>query len=144
MAGTMTDEDLRELTSCLATGPTLLGHLGIEVESVEPGRTVFAIDLAEPHMNGVGVVHGGVHATLIDTAMGIAIVSLGLRAATSQMNVHYLEAVEGGRIRCRGRVVHRSGRTATAEGRVYDEDDDLIAIGTGAFRVFGALEPDGP
>ena len=56
--------------------------------------------------------------------------------ATTQMNVHFLGPVSEGRITCWGEVVHRTSRTATAEGRVYDEEGNLVALGTGAFRVF--------
>ena len=58
------------------------------------------------------------------------------RTATTQMNVHFLGSVSEGRITCYGEVVHRTRRTATAEGRVYDEQGDLVAMGTGSFRIF--------
>ncbi|MDQ3999741.1 MAG: PaaI family thioesterase [Actinomycetota bacterium] len=44
-------------------------------------------------------------------------------------------AVREGRITCRSEVVHRTRRTATAEGRVYDEEENLVAMRTGAFRI---------
>jgi len=69
--------------------------------------------------------------------MGLSVSSLvGLRTATTQMNVHFLGAVREGRITCRSEVLHRTRRTATAEGRVYDEEGNLVAVGTGAFRIF--------
>ena len=69
--------------------------------------------------------------------MGLSVCSLvGLRPATTQMNVHFLGPVREGRITCRSAVVHRTRRTATAEGRVFDEVSLLVAIGTGSFRIF--------
>jgi uncharacterized protein (TIGR00369 family) len=69
--------------------------------------------------------------------MGLCVVSLvGSRTATTQMNVHFLGAVSEGCITCRGEVLHRTRRTATAEGRVYDEEGNLVAMGTGSFRIF--------
>ncbi len=69
--------------------------------------------------------------------MGLSVSALvGVRTATTQMNVHFLGAVREGRITCRSEVVHRTRRTATAEGRVYDEEENLVAMGTGAFRIF--------
>jgi acyl-coenzyme A thioesterase PaaI-like protein len=44
--------------------------------------------------------------------------------------------VRDGRITCRAEVVHRTRRTATAEGRVYDDAGNLVSLGTGTFRVF--------
>jgi uncharacterized protein (TIGR00369 family) len=69
--------------------------------------------------------------------MGLSVLALvGVRTATIEMNVHFLGAVSEGRITCQSRVVHRTRRTATAEAKVYDARDNLVAMGTGAFRVF--------
>jgi len=112
-------------------------HIGLNVEEVEPGRAVLCLDAEEMHLNGSGSLHGGVYASLLDTAMGLSASSLvGLRVATTQMNVHFLGAVCGGRITCRSEIVHRTRQTATAEGRVYDEEGNLVAMGSGAFRIF--------
>src|SRR5687768_8374564 len=59
-----------------------------------------------------------------------------VRTATIQMNVHFLGAVDSGRITCESEVLHRTRRTATAEAKVHDADGNLVALGTGAFRVF--------
>jgi len=78
-----------------------------------------------------------VYASLIDTAMGLSVLSLvGVRSATIQMDVHFLGSVSGGRITCRSEVVHRTRRTATAEAKVRDTEGNLVAMGTGTFRVF--------
>jgi uncharacterized protein (TIGR00369 family) len=95
------------------------------------------VDAEDVHFNGNGTLHGGVYASLIDSAMGLAVLSMvGVRIATIEMNVHFLGAVGGGRVTCRADVVHRTRRTATAEAKVHDADGNLVAMGTGAFRVF--------
>lgn len=48
----------------------------------------------------------------------------------------FLGAVRDGRITRRSETLHKTRRTATAEGRVYDEEGNLVALGTGAFRIF--------
>ena len=112
-------------------------HIGAKVDEVEPGRAVISINIEDVHLNGAGTLHGGVYASLIDNSMGIAVLALvGVRTATIEMNVHFLGAVNEGRITCRGEVVHRTRRTATAEAKVYDDAGNLVAMGTGAFRVF--------
>ena len=50
------------------------------------------------------------------------------------MDMHFLGAVREGRITCRSEVVHKTRRTATAEGRVYDQEGNLVTMGIGAFR----------
>jgi uncharacterized protein (TIGR00369 family) len=69
--------------------------------------------------------------------MGLSVLALvGVRTATIQMNVHFLGAVNAGRITCESGVVHRTRRTATAEAKVHDSEGNFVALGTGAFRVF--------
>jgi uncharacterized protein (TIGR00369 family) len=109
--------------------------VGARIEEVEPGRATLYIDVKKIHFNGTR--HGGVYTSLKDNAMGLSVSSLvGLRTATTQMNVHFLGPVRQGRITCRSEVVHRTRRTATAEGRVFDEEGNLVAIGIGSFRIF--------
>jgi uncharacterized protein (TIGR00369 family) len=69
--------------------------------------------------------------------MGLSVLALvGVRTATIEMNVHFLGAVNSGRIICESEVLHRTRRTATAEAKVHDAEGNLVALGTGAFRVF--------
>ncbi len=131
------NEELDRLVRHFMEAVTFSRHIGSQVEEVEPGRAVLHIDVEEYHLNGNGTLHGGVYASLIDNAMGISVAALvGVRTATTQMNVHFLGPVSSGRIVCRGEVVHRTRRTATAEAKVYDGEGNLVAIGTGAFRIF--------
>jgi uncharacterized protein (TIGR00369 family) len=82
-------------------------------------------------------IHGGVYGSLIDTSMGLSVMALvGVRTATFQMNVHFLGAVNEGLITCESEVVRRTRRAATAEAKVRDAEGNLVAIGTGPFRVF--------
>ena len=113
------------------------GLVGLRVGDMEPGRPELYVDVEAGHLNGNGTLHGGVHATLVDSDMSLALLALvDRRIATTQMNVHFVGPAGGGRINCRGEVVQRTRRTATAEGKVYDEGGALIAHGTGAFRIF--------
>lgn len=129
--------ELDRLVEHFNTTITFAHHVRSEIETVERGHAILYIDVAEFHLNGNGTLHGGVYATLIDNAMGLAVAALvGVRIATTQMNVHFLGPVSAGRIRCDAAIVHRTRRTATAEGRVYDAAGNLVALGTGAFRIF--------
>lgn len=133
----MDEEQLETLAHYFNEEVTFSKHIGAKVEEVDPGKSVVYIDVEDVHLNGAGTLHGGVYASLIDNAMGLSVLALvGVRTATIEMNVHFLGAVKEGRITCRSEVVHRTRRTATAEAKVYDSDDNLVAMGTGAFRVF--------
>jgi uncharacterized protein (TIGR00369 family) len=133
----LSDEQLDHLARYFNDEVTFSRHIGAKVEEVEPGRSVITIDVEDIHLNGAGTLHGGVYASLIDTAMGLSVLALvGVRTATIEMNVHFLGAVSEGRITCHSEVMHRTRRTATAEAKVHDSEGNLVAMGTGAFRVF--------
>jgi uncharacterized protein (TIGR00369 family) len=111
-------------------------HTGCVIESVEAGTSLLSLTVAPEHMNGNMTLHGGVYATLLDNAMGLAARSEGdMKQATTNMNIHYLAAVGEGKVYARGRIVHRTKRTITTEARVETEDGTLLAVATGSFRV---------
>jgi uncharacterized protein (TIGR00369 family) len=133
----LNEEQLAHLAQYFNEEVTFSRHIGAKVEEVEPGRSVISIDVEDIHLNGAGTLHGGVYASLIDNAMGLSVLALvGVRTATIEMNVHFLGAVNEGRITCESEVLHRTRRTATAEAKVHDAEGNLVALGTGAFRVF--------
>ncbi len=135
--GALNGEQLDRLARDFNEEVTFSRHIGAKVSEVEAGRADVYIDVEEVHLNGTGTLHGGVYASLIDNAMGLSVLALvGVRSATIQMDVHFLGSVSEGRIICRSEVVHRTRRTATAEAKVQDETGNLVAMGTGTFRVF--------
>jgi uncharacterized protein (TIGR00369 family) len=101
----------------------------------------FSLDPAEKHYNPIGMVHGGVAATLLDTVMGCALHSLlpqGVGYTTLDINVRYVRpiTVGTGNVLATGRVLHRGRRTATAEGRIVSAGDGkLLAHGTSTLLV---------
>ena len=135
--GNMDRDQLTRLARYFDERVTFSRHIGSKVESVEPGKAVCHIDVENIHLNGNGTLHGGVYASLIDNAMGLSVAALvGLRTATIGLDVHFLGAVREGRITCSAEVVHRTRRIATVEAKVRDGDENLVALGTGTFRIF--------
>jgi uncharacterized protein (TIGR00369 family) len=113
--------------------------LGFEPVEVEEGRVVFAAEPTEAHYNPIGMVHGGLAATLIDTATGCAVHSTlpaGTAYTTTDLQVRYVRAItrDTGRILCEGTVVHRGRTLATAEARVT-AGDRLLAHGTAGVLI---------
>ena len=120
--------------------PPFARLLGFEVENVEEGKVTFVLEPAESHYNPFGVVHGGVAATLFDSALGCSIQTLlppGQAAPTMELHINYIRpiTISTGRIRCSGRVVHLGKRSAIAEGRLVDMDGKLYAHATGTFVI---------
>src|SRR5215470_6428528 len=95
-------------------------RLNMRLLEVDEGRVVFGAKPTRDHYNGMGVVHGGFAATLLDSALGSAINSMappGKIYTTLELKINYTRPLteEVGDIRCEGRVVHLGSRTATAE-----------------------------
>jgi uncharacterized protein (TIGR00369 family) len=109
--------------------------VGMELVELGEGRATFALDPAERHYNPLGTVHGGIAATLLDSAMGCAVhttLSEGERYTTLELKVNFVRAITEatGRVVASGSVIHRGGRIATAEARLADGDGRLLAHGT--------------
>lgn len=107
--------------------------LDIEPIEVLPGRVIFSMDPDEYHFNPMGTVHGGVLATLLDSAMGCAVQSLlpaGVGFTTLEIKVNYLKAIlpDRGKIFAEGTIVHSGRSSAVAEGRVFDGAGTRYAI----------------
>ena len=126
---------LQKIVSGELPQPPLARLLNFDLVEVSEGHAMFTVVPAEYHYNPIGVVHGGLAATLLDSAMGCAIHSTlpaGAGYTTLEIKVNVIRAMTGetGRVRCEAKVVHVGARTATAEGRVVDEAGKLYAHGT--------------
>ncbi len=118
-------------------GP-LADLLGIQPEKLEDGRAVFALTVRTDHLNPYGVVHGGVVYSLVDTAMGAALVSrleADERCATLEIKINYLAPAREGELRAEARVVERTTRIAVLESRVHGDGERLVALATGSFYI---------
>ena len=125
-------EVLRAMQAGELPAPPVVATLGFELEEVEEGRVVFAVQPAEYHYNPIGSVHGGVYATLLDSATGCAVHSklpAGVGYTSLDLTVKFLRpiTVDTGRVRCTGTVTHLGSRTALAEARLVDDADRLLA-----------------
>jgi len=115
--------------------PPIAQLLGFTLSHVEPGFAVFECDPAEYHYNPIGVVHGGLACTLLDSAMSCAIqttVPAGSGYTTLELKVHLVRAItdKTGHLRAEGRIIHGGSRMGTAEGKLIDKDGKIYAHGT--------------
>jgi uncharacterized protein (TIGR00369 family) len=134
---------IRAIASGELPPPPIAELHGFEIVEAEDGRAVFALTPAEWMYNPIGMVHGGIAATILDSCMGCAVhttLPAGVGYTTTDLQVRYIRAMGAatGRVLAEGRVVHRGKRTATADGRVFAEDDEkLIAHGSTGCVIFG-------
>ena len=122
--------------------PPIMKLIGYELLEVGEGRAVFGVTPAEQHYNPIGVVHGGVAMTLLDSAMGCAVhtlLPLGMGYTTLEVKTNLVRAIscDTGALRAIGKVIHQGRSTATAEARLEDAAGKLYAHGTTTCILFG-------
>ncbi|MCZ8518612.1 MULTISPECIES: PaaI family thioesterase [Paenibacillus] len=119
---------------------TFWDHVGGEVTEFGPARVAAALKIGPHHLNMIGILHGGVHATLLDSIMGLMAMAVRPQEAvvTTNLNLHYLTSVREGSVTVSAEVVHQSRKLITTQGYVHSGDGTLCAFGTGTFRV---IEP---
>lgn len=144
--GLAKDSDLKALSHVISgMKKKLEGHSttfigGILHYSKNPDESVWEITLPiNPALfNSLGIVHGGITATLIDSAMGTLANSLvpeGYGAVTSQLNVHYLAPGIGESLRCQAEVAHQGKNTMVISAEVFRDDGKKAAQATGSFFI---------
>src|SRR5437764_9228130 len=106
--------------------------MNFQIAELSEGRAVFVAEPAEYHYNPLGVVHGGLAATLLDSAMGCAVHSTlpaGRGYTTLEIKVNLVRAVTAavGPLRAEARIVHAGRQAATAEARLVDGAGKLYA-----------------
>ena len=98
------------------------------------------LTVGEKHLNMGGMAHGGVHATLLDTAMGGTLVSLISKeewCATAQLDISYLNAVDqGDHLVATAEVVRRGRNLAHIEGRLVTGKGKLAATAKGTWAIW--------
>src|SRR5437763_3642430 len=128
-------EFLRAIRDGKLPPPPIAALLDFRLTEVEAGHAVFEVIPGERHYNPIGVVHGGLAMTLLDSAMGCCIQSripAGAAYTTLEAKTNLVRPItaDTGRLRAIGKVLHVGKRVATAEGRLEDVDGKLYAHAT--------------
>lgn len=99
---------------------------------------VMSLPLMPIFMNPLGIVHGGITAVMLDSAMGWSIAEVtGKQVVTLQMNVNYIAPGKGKTLKVFARPTHTGKSTAVAEAYMENENGVRIAQGTGTFFYTG-------
>lgn len=120
---------------------TFWGTLGCELLSCVEGRAVVTLKIEEKHLNYLGLLHGGVHASLADSAMGLAVMSLrpAEQVVTTNLNMQYLASVKQERVTITAEVLQAGRTMATACASLHDHRGRLCAYSTATFRLLGPI-----
>jgi uncharacterized protein (TIGR00369 family) len=109
--------------------------------TAEPGVVVINSVPGFRHYNPIGSVHGGYAATLLDSAMGLAVQSMlpaGTGYTTLEFKISFIRGMskDTGPVRSEGRTLNVGRRAATAEARITDAGGRLLAHATTTCLVF--------
>jgi uncharacterized protein (TIGR00369 family) len=132
---------LRAMFAGQLPAPPIMQNIEPFDYSVEPGLVSFYSTPGFRHYNPIGSVHGGYAATLLDSAMGLAVHSMlpaGTGYTTLEFKISFIRGMtkETGAVRSEGRILNVGRRAATAEARVTDAKDRLLAHATTTCLVF--------
>ncbi|SDC64725.1 uncharacterized domain 1-containing protein [Paenibacillus sp. UNCCL117] len=122
---------------------TFWDYVGAELRTLAPERVEVTLHVQAHHLNTFGILHGGVSATLLDSAMGLVAMAARPRdtVVTTNLHLHYVAPVKQGRLNVTAEIVHSSRKLITTQGHVYDESGALCTFGTGTFRVLEKKTP---
>jgi len=140
-------EALRAIGDGVLPPPPIARLFQMYVVSVAEGRVEFSCTVDESAYNPIGVVHGGLVCTLLDTVAGCAVHSTlprGVGYTSIELKVSYLRSVHvgSGPLTAIGTVVKPGRRVAFAEGEVRDAAGRTVATATSSLLVFPL--PDRP
>lgn len=121
--------------------PPIAALMNFVIAEVKKERVVFTVEPAEYHYNPIGIVHGGLAATLLDSVMSCAVQTIlpaGVAYTTVELKVNFIRpiTVDTGQLQGIGQLVHAGRRLATAEGRLVDADGKLYSHGTTTCMIF--------
>ncbi|MBK3643464.1 PaaI family thioesterase [Streptomyces sp. MBT33] len=132
---------LREILAGRLPAPPIAATLGMDLEEVDHGHAVFSLEPGEEHYNPIGSVHGGIYATMLDSAAGCAVQSTlpqGMAYTSLDLTVKFLRPItaDTGKVRAVGSVLNSGRRTALAEAQLFDSADRLLAHATSSCMLF--------
>jgi len=129
--------------------PTFPGFgkmIGLKPVSIGNGKCAVTVTVLKSHLNAGGVAHGGLHASILDTALGGALLSQIAPdewCATAEIIISYIRpAHEGMQLNAKGWIVKRGKNLAHMEGEMRDSSERLIATAKGTWAIWSNNSKD--
>jgi 1,4-dihydroxy-2-naphthoyl-CoA hydrolase len=117
--------------------------MGVRFVRATEDEVIAEWDVGPQHLQGYGIVHGGVHAGVIETiaSVGAALhaIAAGRSVVGLENSTSFIRAVREGRLRATAKPLTRGRRSQVWEGTITDAEGRLVA--TGRVRLL-CLEPD--
>lgn len=134
--------DYLSAVMALANGCPYFRLLSMTIREMGKGFCLMETEAADKHLQAFGHVHGGVYASLIDTAAFWAAfcdLDENLGITTVDINVNYLAPVQGGRLLTRGKLIRLGKTLGLGEAEITTGSGKLVAHGTSTLIVMPGL-----
>src|SRR5262245_9433978 len=113
--------------------PGWVREMGITILTATADEVTCEWEVTEKHLQGYGIVHGGVHCGVVETlaSLGAAIAALprGQRVVGLENTTAFIRAVRSGRLHAAARPLTRGRTTQVWEAWIRDEEGLLVAHG---------------
>lgn len=121
-------------------GAPIAAHLGMRITRVAEGEAEFTATPDESLYNPIGMIHGGVAATMLDSAIGCAVHTLlpaGVGYSSIELKVSYLKPIHpsAGQLRALGRVVKAGSRVSFGDAELRDAAGNLLATASSSCLI---------
>jgi uncharacterized protein (TIGR00369 family) len=136
-------EQLKAMVDGKVPHPPIMDLMDMESFEAELGKVTVTMRAQEFHYNPLGGVHGGVMATLLDTAAGCSVhstLAVGEMYTSLDLTTKFLRpvTVDSGLLRCEGTVLNRGRRVALAQAELTDQAGRLVAHATSTCLIMPA------
>lgn len=115
----------------------MAANLGYEIIAISDGEVRYRYTPKDRHQNLIGSLHGGILASLLDTAMGAAVMtklSAGEFHTMTDLSIKFIGAVRDtdDELAIEARIDHAGKRMLAAEGTIKNQRGQLIARAIGS------------
>jgi uncharacterized protein (TIGR00369 family) len=138
----MSEPSLSALKTFMTTAVPYWRTLGMELKEIVPGKAVFEA-VVRPDLMQNKMLHGGVLASIADSACAVAAISLifpASYATTINLQLSYLKKVTEGRFRAEGKCLKAGKNVMFCEAHVFDQNQVLVCTATSQLLAIPAGE----
>jgi uncharacterized protein (TIGR00369 family) len=135
MTNQVENADLRALMNA---GVPYWHTLGFELKEVTPGRAVFECSVQDRLMQKRGIVHGGVLASIVDSACAVAAISNlwpKANATTINLRVSYLKPLTQGVFRAEGKCIKAGKTICFCEAQVFNDRNEIVCTASSELMI---------
>ena len=130
-----------ELQAVMTAGVPYWRTLGMELKEVSPGRAIFECEVHERLMQKRGIVHGGVLASIVDSACAVAAISTvypRANATTINLRVSYLKPLSQGIFRAEGKCIKTGKTICFCEAQVFNDRNEIVCTASSELMIVAA------